>query len=166
MTPTTDLHDVVRLLARELVRAGRRGRLPGDAAPAPLSAVAGPGWRFLSDLESDIVVLLLDEGGQTKREIAAALGRPPEGLVGDVLTNLAARMVLISSHEGYRVNASGQDRQRLRDLAQAQVEAQGKKAARAKRPGYRSPSDLPDAEIEGRIKEAEAAKAQGRELSV
>jgi hypothetical protein len=166
MTPTTDLHEVVRLMARELVRAGRRARRAEGEAPAPLSATAGPGWRFLSDLESAIVLLLLDEGGQTKREIAAALGRPPEGLVGDVLTNLAARTILISSHEGYRVNANGQDRQRLRELAQAQAEAQGKKAARAKRAGYRSPSDLPDAEIEARIREAEAAKAQGRELSV
>jgi hypothetical protein len=144
-----------------IVRPAPPTTLAPDDGGHGLPACWYPEWLPFSDLERDVLVLLIDEGGQSKKEIAAALQKSSEGLLGDVLANLVSRNVLTSGHDGYRFNMVAARRPAFRHWLAEQSPGQSKP-----RGGYRlsGPKLAPqeprpdDVELAGRIAEAHEAK--------
>jgi hypothetical protein len=74
---------------------------PGRDGQGLASPVAG--WLFFSEAEREILTALLD-GPLTRNGIAAALQRSADGQLKELLANLGARGVLVTTPDGYRIN--------------------------------------------------------------
>jgi hypothetical protein len=127
----------------------------GDPAPYWYSD-----WTVFSDLEREILLLLLDEGGQSRREIATHLDKSAEGLLGNVLANLAAREILHSSNDGYKLNMIASRRAGFRDWLAAQPERRPAAPHKSRRGavGLVSDNGPDEAELAARIEAARAEK--------
>jgi hypothetical protein len=123
-------------------------------------------WAAFSELERDVLVLLIDEGGQSKHEIAACLQRSAEGLLGNVLANLAARRILHSGHEGYKFNLPANQREACREWLASMPESRLSRQERARREAtgltpdgqLRQDAGPGDEELAARIEAARAEK--------
>lgn len=75
-------------------------------------------WLVWSDLERDILLALLD-GPQSKRQLASRLQQSAEGHLSDILSNLAAKKILLSGQDGYTLNLPADRREAFRAHLQA-----------------------------------------------
>jgi hypothetical protein len=106
----------------ELTVGGVRLSIPVDVPLPPSPPPAAPpesppmwysDWLVWSDVERDVLLALLD-GPRSKRQLAAALQASAEGHLGDILSNLAAKRILLSGQDGYTLNLPADRREAFR----------------------------------------------------
>jgi hypothetical protein len=101
----------------ELTVGGVRLSIPVDALPASPTSGSPPmwysDWLVWSDLERDVLLALID-GPRSKRQLATQLQASAEGHLGDILSNLAAKRILLSGQDGYTLNLPADRRDAFR----------------------------------------------------